>query len=136
MIALLLVSGLAPAQDAVPSQDAGQFRQEAPAEQGSRVEQAMAAYRERTQFAVTCAAPRDDGEIVVCSRRDADQWRVPFVPAWSADNSAPMREAELTKDYSLMDCGYRATFYHCGSVGVSVTVGADGSTMVRRPIAP
>ncbi|WP_109807809.1 hypothetical protein [Sphingosinithalassobacter portus] len=130
MLAMLLLPGL------TLLQDAGPIRQDAPVEPRSPAEQAMATYRDRTQFAVRCGAPRDDGEIVVCSRRDADQWRVPFVSAWSAENSAPVREAELTKDYSLMDCGYRATFYHCGSVGVSVTVGADGSTMVRRPIAP
>jgi hypothetical protein len=103
-----------------------------------RVGAAMASYRERTRAEIPCKTTNDDGEIVVCARREADKYRVPFVPAGSPQNSVPLRTATLTKDYGLMDCGQRAIIAGCGpGFGVGVTVGADGSTrMIERKLAP
>ncbi|QIG78402.1 hypothetical protein [Stakelama tenebrarum] len=74
--------------------------------------------------------------MVVCVRRDADQWCVPLVSSWSVEDSAPAREARLTRDYSLSPCGYRATLHKCGSAGVTVKVSAGEAELVRRPLVP
>lgn len=97
----------------------------------------MAGYRAKARPDARCREPGDDGEIVVCSRREADKYRVPFVTP-SARDSVPLRTATLVQDVSRLDCGQRAVIAGCGpGFGVSMTVGADGRTrMVRRDLAP
>ncbi len=61
------------------------------------VESAMSSYRARTRAEVPCAAPGEDAEIVVCARREADEYRVPLVTARSPRNSAPAAHREIAR---------------------------------------
>lgn len=84
-----------------------------------------------------CRSTRDDGEIVVCARREADRYRVPLVLSARPENSVPLRTAELTKDYGRIPCGQSAFTAQCGSmVGVSVSTNGQNIKMVRRELAP
>lgn len=98
----------------------------------------MAGYRDRARSDARCRDPGDDGEIIVCSRRQADKYRVPLVARGSARDSVPLRTATLTRDQSRLDCGQRAVIAQCGpGFGVSMTIGADGKArMVERELAP
>jgi hypothetical protein len=121
MLAVLLVGF---AQDLVIAQD------------GSAADAAMARYREETRFVTRCEQPRDDGEITVCSRRDADNYRLPLIASRSPAASAPMREERLTRDYGQMDCGQGALFHRCGMVGVTVRSSGGRIGLVERELAP
>lgn len=103
-----------------------------------RVDTMVTSARDLTRADVPCEKPKDDNEIVVCSRREADRYRVPFVAASDVRNSVPLRTAELTADRSRLPCGQGAFIAQCGpGFGVTMTVGADGSTrMVEREPAP
>ena len=97
----------------------------------------MAGYRTKARADARCREPGDDGEIIVCSRREADKYRVPLVTRNPRD-SVPLRTATLVKDVSRLDCGQRAVIAQCGpGFGVSMAVGADGKTrMLERERAP
>lgn len=99
------------------------------------VEDALAQYRERTRGDVACRRSADPDEIVVCAARDADRYRVPFVLSGSARDSIPLQTERLTRDYAAVECGQGAFIVNCGSVGVSVTVGATGIRWNRRELA-
>jgi hypothetical protein len=103
-----------------------------------RVDTMVTSARDLTRADVPCEKPKDDNEIVVCSRREADRYRVPFVASGSVDNSVPLRTAELTRDRSRLPCGRGAFIAQCGpGFGVGVTFSADGSTgLVKRELAP
>lgn len=102
------------------------------------VDVAVANYHAKTRAEVQCQTAREDGEIVVCSRREADKYRVPLVEAGGTRDSVPARTAKLTKDYQLLPCGQRAIIAQCGpGFGVGVTVGQDGHTrLIERQLAP
>lgn len=98
---------------------------------------AMTSYRERTRAEVRCRAPDESEEIIVCAAREGDRYRVPFVPAGRGRDSVPMRTAYLTQDHDPVECGQGAFMFRCGSVGVTMKVGLDGSVgMVERKLAP
>ena len=101
------------------------------------VSTAVLNYRERTRATVRCSQPDGSDEIVVCANRDADEYRVPFIPASSPRNSVPMRTEYLTTNHSALPCGQGPFLVRCGSVGVTATIGFDGSIQyVERPRAP
>ncbi|MEN3745572.1 hypothetical protein TPR58_00225 [Sphingomonas sp. HF-S3] len=84
-----------------------------------------------------CRTTRDDGEIVVCARREADRYRVPLVLSARPENSVPLQTAELTKDYGRIPCGQSAFTAQCGGmVGVSVSTNGQNIKMVQRDLAP
>ncbi|WP_232318362.1 hypothetical protein [Sphingomonas sp. TDK1] len=100
----------------------------------------LADYHSRTQAEIPCRAPNDQGEIVVCSRREADRYRVPFVsPDLSRDSDAA-RLNRLIGDpvqQGFTPCGEGAFTVRCGKVGVTATVGFDGKVkMQQRELAP
>jgi hypothetical protein len=103
-----------------------------------RVGTMVTSARDLTRADVPCEKPKDDNEIVVCSRREADKYRVPFVAAGNTKNSVPLRTAELTRDMSRLPCGQGAFIAQCGpGFGVGITVGADGKTgLIERERAP
>lgn len=105
------------------------------AQDGDRVDTAMTNYRTLTRGDVPCHRPNGDDEIVVCGAREADKYRVPFVPAGRARDSVPTRTSYLTQDFGKAPCGGGAFLKDCGAVGVSVTMGFDGQTMVKRELA-
>ncbi|MDF7777705.1 hypothetical protein P1X14_20790 [Sphingomonas sp. AOB5] len=98
---------------------------------------AVAKAREMTRADRPCRTDADSDEIVVCARREADNYRVPFVLSANPRNSVPMQTAELLEERGRLPCGQGAIIAQCGSmVGVSVSVGADGIHYVRRELAP
>ncbi|WP_084583687.1 hypothetical protein [Sphingomonas azotifigens] len=108
--------------------------------QQNTVSSVVADYRARTQAEIPCRAPTGEGEIIVCSRREADRYRVPFItPDLSRDSDAA-RLNRLIGDpmqQGITPCGKGAFMVRCGSVGISATVGLDGSARVqRRELAP
>jgi hypothetical protein len=106
------------------------------AQDGDVVQTAIANSRALTRGDVPCErAGRADDEIVVCGLREADKYRVPFVSAGSTRDSVPARTAYLTTDFGKAPGGGGAFLKDCGAVGVSVTMGFDGQTMVKRELA-
>jgi len=108
------------------------------AQDQDRVGTMIASSRELTRAETPCRTSESEDEIVLCSRREADKYRVPLVAAGSAKTSVPLRTAELTKDMSRLPCGQGAFIAQCGpGFGVGITVGSDGKTsLVERELAP
>lgn len=100
------------------------------------VDTALAEYRRKTRADVPCRAPGDENELVVCASREADEHRVPLVPAYSGKDLPDARVARLVGQRILPECGQGAFMAKCGFVGVTMTVGPGGVRLVRRPLAP
>ena len=101
----------------------------------------MTHYQTVTSVVVrTCAAPRTDREIVVCARRQADRYRIPFVGYEAGDPRAETVSAERNRLASTprTPCGQGAIIANCGGgVGLhaSVGFGAGGVGPLRlRPL--
>ena len=105
------------------------------AQDGDQVTMAVTNYRTLTRADVPCERPNGDDEIVVCGAREADKYRVPFVSAGRTRDSVPARTAYLTSDFGKPACGLGAFLSGCGAVGVSVSMGFDGGTTVKRELA-
>jgi len=108
--------------------------------QQSTVSTVLAEYRARTQARIPCRGSSDESEIIVCSRREADRYRVPFVaPNLSRDSDAA-RLNRLIGDpaqQGITPCGEGAFTVRCGKVGVTATMGFDGKVkMQQRELAP
>ena len=102
---------------------------------GDQVDSAVTNYRTLTRADVPCERPKKDDEIIVCGAREADKYRVPFVSAGRTRDSVPARTAYLTQDFGATACGQGAFMVRCGGVGVSMTIGSDGQTTVKRELA-
>lgn len=100
----------------------------------------IADYRSRTQAEVPCRAPGDEGEIIVCSRRAADRYRVPFVtPDLRRDSDAARLNRLIGGPFQqgITKCGEGPFLVKCGKVGVTATAGFDGKVrMQQRELAP
>jgi hypothetical protein len=99
-------------------------------------EPALAAYREKTSVAVRCTRPSGE-QIVVCGRRAADRWRVPFIGYTLGDPQTPdvMGERERWQ-HKTTPCQNLSVFLvGCGMVGVSVSTRLDGSGPRLRKLA-
>lgn len=110
------------------------------AQDADRVEATLSTYRELTRVTSRCDDPKAEDEIVVCSRRDADRYRIPLATPPKPD-AGPDRTARLTRDYGLTPCGQGAFTVNCGKVGVgvSVTFGAgagSGATRITTDHSP
>lgn len=108
--------------------------------QTSTVPTVLADYRARTRAEIPCRTPNDQGEIVVCARRQADRYRVPLVSNDPGKDSDAARLNRLIGDrdqQGITACGKGAFMVKCGSVGVAATFGADGRVhYVPRELAP
>lgn len=94
-------------------------------------------YRTLTRADVPCIGSEGDADIVVCGRRAADDYRVPFVVPAESDRDRPLDYAERLLDGGTNTCGITTrTFSNCGMVGVSVRAGFDGKVTRERPLAP
>ena len=98
---------------------------------------AMARYRDRTRATVSCANGQGD-DILICSRRQADQWRVPLI---QIDPNDPKNQSVATERDRLLartnNCTEKSTFLvGCGMAGVSVSTRSGVSLIGERPIAP
>jgi len=99
----------------------------------------LAAYRAKTRAEVRCDATASSSEILVCGRRNADRYRVPFVTITPGD---PAHEGVPQERYRLQarttPCQDRGPFLvGCGSVGIGLKAGG-GKTRVGglRQLAP
>jgi hypothetical protein len=97
------------------------------------------AYREATRAEIPCRQTEASDEIVVCALRAADEYRISFLTVAPGD---PRHEGvfdERTRYFNrTTPCQDMGPFLiGCGSVGVSMTAGADGvSFETRRQLAP
>ena len=105
------------------------------AQEGSAIDAAIAEYRAKTAGDVQCKVADDADEIVVCGLREADRYRVPFVPP-SRQELPDQRVNRLVGGRTEPECGQGAFMAHCGSVGATVSVGGRGLKWVRRELAP
>ncbi|NYT41245.1 hypothetical protein HZY97_10790 [Sphingomonas sp. R-74633] len=99
--------------------------------------EAMAMHRQHWSANPECKRARDENEIVVCSRREADRYRVPLATTYADPDTDAGR---LTRLFDGADghapCGEGAFTVRCGSVGVTATVNSRGVHYVRRDLAP
>jgi len=97
----------------------------------------LAMHRQRWSANPACQRARDENEIVVCSRREADKYRVPLQATY---NGPDTDQGRLNRLFDGADghapCGEGAFTVRCGSVGVTATVSARGMRYVRRDLAP
>src|ERR1044072_6479471 len=105
------------------------------AQDADRVDALLANYHALTSAVVRCREARNDDEIVVCSRRKADEYRVTLVLSASPKNSVPAQTAALLDEHRP-PCGEGAFLSQCGYVGVSVSTNGHGVHWVRREQAP
>lgn len=99
---------------------------------------AMLTYETMTQVAPRCRA-REGADILVCGRRDADRYRVPFIVATPGD----LRHLGVHAERATLlrrDTGCEAMsafLVGCGMAGVTVGVNlGSGQAEVARPLAP
>jgi hypothetical protein len=95
----------------------------------------MAAAKVRMAAEQPCVPSADQTDITVCGMRHADRFRVPFVVHDAGDPKHESVAAERTRllhktspldDLSPFQVGG-------GMAGVSMTVGGDGGTSIRKP---
>lgn len=100
----------------------------------------LATHQRLTTVAVVCPDSAAEGEVVVCGRRRADRYRLPFQPA--PEPGDPRHEgvpAERERLQAKRDnCREKSAFLiGCGSVGVGVTTGGAGTrVMGLRDLSP
>ncbi|WP_137863724.1 MULTISPECIES: hypothetical protein [unclassified Sphingomonas] len=105
--------------------------------EGQSPAQVMETHRERWSANPACRRARDENEIVVCSRREADKYRVPLTTTY---NGPDTDQGRLNRLFDGADghapCGEGAFLVRCGFAGVTMSVSARGVRTVRRELAP
>ena len=99
----------------------------------------MGNYQAMTRVEPRCSAPRAGNEIVVCGRRRADRWRVPFILKETGDPTIQNVSAERNGLIATTTpCQDNSVFLvGCGKgVGISVSTAIGGGSGVKlRPLA-
>jgi hypothetical protein len=100
----------------------------------------MRNYLALTQVEPRCSAPRAGNEIIVCGRRRADRWRVPFLLKEAGDPGIQNVSAERNRLASepRPPCGTTAFLASScsGMVGLGVSTAIGGGSAVKlRPLA-
>lgn len=99
----------------------------------------MGNYQAMTRVEPRCSAPRAGNEIVVCGRRRADRWRVPYILKEAGDPTIQNVSAERNGLIATTTpCQDNSVFLvGCGKgVGVSVSTAIGGGSGVKlRPLA-
>lgn len=101
-------------------------------------DQALLTYETMTAVAPRCRQ-RTGADILVCGRRDADRYRVPYITAVPGDPRNLTVHQERAKLLARpTPCQERGAFLiGCGMAGVTIsTTLANGRTEVERPPAP
>ncbi|MFM9853570.1 MAG: hypothetical protein ACKVOJ_12315 [Sphingomonadaceae bacterium] len=109
----------------------------AQAEPGN-IDDLLQTHLKATSVVVRCAKAERSDEIVICARRDADRYRVPFVGYEAGDPHGEGFWGERERlQHKTTPCQDRGPFLvGCGpGVGVSVSVGLDGRGLKRRKLA-
>ena len=98
---------------------------------------ALSVYAERTQTRPNCRRARLANEIVVCGRRDADKYRIPFIVYDAGDPRGEGRPGERERlQHRTTPCQDHGPFLvGCGSVGVSISTRFDGTRLKLRKLA-
>jgi hypothetical protein len=95
-------------------------------------------YQAMTRVEPRCSAPKAGNEIIVCGRRKADRWRVPYLLKEAGDPSIQNVSAERNGLIpTTTPCQDRSIFLvGCGKVGLTASVGIGGGQGVKlRPLA-
>jgi hypothetical protein len=95
-------------------------------------------YQAMTRVEPRCSAPKAGNEIIVCGRRRADRWRVPYLLKEAGDPSIQNVSAERNGLIpTTTPCQDRSIFLvGCGKVGLTASVGIGGGQGVKlRPLA-
>lgn len=95
-------------------------------------------YQAMTSVEPRCSAPRASNEIVVCGRRRADRWRVPYLLKETGDPSIENVSAERNGLIATTTpCQDNSVFLiGCGKVGLSVNSAIGGGSGIKlRPLA-
>jgi hypothetical protein len=105
----------------------------------SQIRDPLKVYSEKTSVVIRCTSPAGD-QIVVCGRRAADKWRVPFIGYAPGDPSGDTVSTERNRLVKApkLPCGQGAIIANCGSgVGISTATrfGAGGASTRVRPLA-
>ncbi len=99
-------------------------------------EDVLARYAQKTSVVTRCTTPQGDA-IIVCGRRAADRWRVPYLNYDAGDPRAEsvMGERERLQHKNSNPCANLSQFLiGCGMVGVTVSTRFDGTgPRVRKP---
>ena len=99
----------------------------------------MGNYQAMTRVEPRCSAPRAGNEIVVCGRRRADRWRMPYILKEAGDPTIQNVSAERNGLIATTTpCQDNSVFLvGCGKgVGVSVSTAIGGGSGVKlRPLA-
>lgn len=99
----------------------------------------MGNYQAMTRVEPRCSAPRAGNEIVVCGRRRADRWRVPYILKEAGDPTIQNVSAERNGLIATTTpCQDNSVFLvGCGKgVGISVSTAIGGGSGVKlRPLA-
>ncbi len=100
-------------------------------------EAALDRYREATRATIECDRAKSD-DITICSRREADRWRVPLVevdPNSPKTQNVPLEREKLFARTN--NCEEKSTFLvGCGMAGVTVSTRTGVGLVGERPIAP
>ena len=95
------------------------------------------AYLQKTSVVPRCKAATGD-EIMVCGRRDADRYRVPFIMPTPGDPrivDVPAERARLVATET--PCQQQgAHLIGCGMVGMKVSTKIGSGKIEYRPLAP
>ncbi len=95
-------------------------------------------YQAMTRVEPRCSAPKASTEIIVCGRRRADRWRVPYLLKEAGDPSIQNVSAERNGLIpTTTPCQDRSIFLvGCGKVGLTASVGiGSGQGVKLRPLA-
>jgi len=97
----------------------------------------LASYVEKTSAEPRCKAATGS-EIVVCGRRDADRYRVPFVMPTPGDpKRLGVHEERALWTYAPTPCEQQGPYLvGCGMVGVTVSTKIGSGKIEYRPLAP
>ena len=85
-----------------------------------------------------CRAAVTGNDIIVCGRRDADRYRVPFdgYPDGDPRNETVSGERNRLATAPQPACGLAWNQSTCGGVGMSVTVGFGGGLREQLKVRP
>lgn len=95
-------------------------------------------YQAMTRVEPRCSTPKAGNEIIVCGRRRADRWRVPYLLKEAGDPSIQNVSAERNGLIpTTTPCQDRSIFLvGCGKVGLTASVGiGSGQGVKLRPLA-
>ncbi|MFD1613033.1 hypothetical protein ACFSCW_14605 [Sphingomonas tabacisoli] len=94
-------------------------------------------YLDKTSAGPRCKAPAG-GDIMVCGRRDADRYRVPFVVPTPGDpKMRGVHEERAGLIAETSPCDRKGPFLvGCGAIGVTVSTKIGGGKVEYRPLAP